>query len=313
MKNFLPSRWVIAFVLVPAVTIFGLWVIFSTDFSSLGKTAIKTDPFEQVLVEGQASIQQIDTDNDGLRDWEETLYGTDPDVADTDGDGVGDGTEVRSGRDPLISGDEIKDEIAQAESSFVFYKDDPDLSRTDVLARDIFSTYSQLKSSEAFGTDIAERAIDETITENVILQSPQPYALTDVTTVSDNAGTKAAYRAVYIEATRSLRVISFHELELLARFVELGEQEAYNELISNRDAYRNFLESMVAVSAVPEEIAAVHVELLNNMASLLFSLEQMLLIEGDPLSVLLYSEKYTRDEQVLQTTTQALSLYFTTD
>ena len=31
-----------------------------------------------------------DTDNDGLRDWEETLFRTNPQKADTDGDGVDD-------------------------------------------------------------------------------------------------------------------------------------------------------------------------------------------------------------------------------
>ncbi len=43
----------------------------------------------------------IDTDNDGLSDNEENLYGTDPKNPDTDGDSYSDGVEVRSGYSPI--------------------------------------------------------------------------------------------------------------------------------------------------------------------------------------------------------------------
>lgn len=51
----------------------------------------------------------LDSDQDGLSDEEERLYGTDPFNPDTDGDGYSDGVEVRSGYDPLkpAPGDKI--------------------------------------------------------------------------------------------------------------------------------------------------------------------------------------------------------------
>jgi hypothetical protein len=45
-----------------------------------------------------------DSDNDGLLDWEEAYYGTDPFNPDTDGDGFLDGEEVMGGYDPLGPG-----------------------------------------------------------------------------------------------------------------------------------------------------------------------------------------------------------------
>lgn len=50
-----------------------------------------------------------DTDQDGLSNDEEKLYGTDSDKSDTDGDGYSDGIEVKSGYDPLkpAPGDKI--------------------------------------------------------------------------------------------------------------------------------------------------------------------------------------------------------------
>ncbi len=51
----------------------------------------------------------LDSDQDGLSDQEELVYGTDPKNSDTDGDGYSDGTEVKSGYDPLkpAPGDKI--------------------------------------------------------------------------------------------------------------------------------------------------------------------------------------------------------------
>jgi len=48
--------------------------------------------------------QNKDTDNDGLKDWEEKLYKTDPLNPDTDGDGYLDGEEINSGHNPLVKG-----------------------------------------------------------------------------------------------------------------------------------------------------------------------------------------------------------------
>lgn len=43
----------------------------------------------------------VDTDGDGLSDWEEIGYGTDPYDPDSDDDGLSDGWEVEHGEDPL--------------------------------------------------------------------------------------------------------------------------------------------------------------------------------------------------------------------
>lgn len=49
-------------------------------------------------------LNESDIDKDGLFDYEEPLYGTDPLNRDTDGDGFLDGEEIASKRNPLIKG-----------------------------------------------------------------------------------------------------------------------------------------------------------------------------------------------------------------
>ncbi len=68
----------------------------------------KKDAFSQFTLWGAKettiSSQTIDSDNDGLKDWEENLYKTDPCNPDTDGDGYLDGEEINSGHNPLVKG-----------------------------------------------------------------------------------------------------------------------------------------------------------------------------------------------------------------
>ena len=51
-------------------------------------------------VSTSTSITDRDSDADGLPDWEEHIYGSDPLKFDTDGDGTPDGEEVKEGRNP---------------------------------------------------------------------------------------------------------------------------------------------------------------------------------------------------------------------
>jgi len=68
----------------------------------------KKDAFSQLSLWGgkETTIesQEKDTDNDGLKDWEENLYKTDSLNPDTDADGYLDGEEINSGHNPLVKG-----------------------------------------------------------------------------------------------------------------------------------------------------------------------------------------------------------------
>jgi hypothetical protein len=66
----------------------------------------KKEAFSQINLWGgketTITSDNKDTDNDGLKDWEENLYKTDPLNPDTDADGYLDGEEINSGHNPLL-------------------------------------------------------------------------------------------------------------------------------------------------------------------------------------------------------------------
>lgn len=88
-------------IVVPVVLLLGIFIG--------GVVVLRTQGIgAQVLTEGKkilfpiASEPDADPDGDGLKNWEEEVYRTDPRNPDTDGDGYLDGEEVASGYDPLI-------------------------------------------------------------------------------------------------------------------------------------------------------------------------------------------------------------------
>jgi len=62
---------------------------------------IETEEQEQDNTEDNSELMKQDSDSDGLNDFLEQSYGTDPNNPDTDGDGYSDGEEVEAGYDPL--------------------------------------------------------------------------------------------------------------------------------------------------------------------------------------------------------------------
>ncbi len=68
----------------------------------------KTAEIVRLPDQNTAKAIDLDSDHDGLKDWEETIYHTDPNNPDTDGDGISDGDEISQGHDPLKKGPDDK-------------------------------------------------------------------------------------------------------------------------------------------------------------------------------------------------------------
>lgn len=102
-----------------------------------------------------------DSDQDGLSNDEEKLYGTNPSVKDSDGDGYGDGVEVESGYDPLkpAPGDKIVKEISDndltSNQSSAAQKTGENL--TEKVSEEIANI---LKNSGQGGDDISMEDVD---------------------------------------------------------------------------------------------------------------------------------------------------------
>lgn len=105
----------VVFLLLIGITIGGYLVL----KSKIGTASI-SEQLSKILEQGKKTVASCqpnpddknkDSDNDGLMDWQETTWQTDPCKPDTDGDGYLDGEEVASGYNPTIAApnDELSD------------------------------------------------------------------------------------------------------------------------------------------------------------------------------------------------------------
>ena len=141
MPQYLPSKKVFAVAFL-AMGVLG-WTIVSKHFDVSPLAATRGGTI--AIAHAESALQ--DSDNDGLPDWQETLYGTDPQDPDSDGNGIPDGVQF----DPkkqypnITESDSVyqainqvgegapnaPDPTSQLSLSPVFYKDT--YSKTDVV------------------------------------------------------------------------------------------------------------------------------------------------------------------------------------
>lgn len=103
-----------------------------------------------------------DTDGDGLLDWEEELWQTDPNNKDTDGDGTPDGEEVRKKRNPLVAGpaDFI---VSGSTADFLLAQRESGPqpgNLSDQVSQGLFTTYVAGQEGESSGEEQAQQIVD---------------------------------------------------------------------------------------------------------------------------------------------------------
>ncbi len=138
----------------------------------------RVDTFEEIRRERTGGDSAIDSDKDGISDFdEEKLYGTDPTKADSDNDGVTDGIEIMRGFNP-------NDATAEAIIEFESPQDSVGLVRSDVLAVDNITPITRVDNdihTPAVAAEIKGRGLPNSFVTLFIFSMPT------VVTVRTNA------------------------------------------------------------------------------------------------------------------------------
>lgn len=103
---------------------------------------------------------EIDSDNDGLFDWQEQLFGTDKHNPDTDNDGTKDGDEIKQNRDPLKPGP--SDKLPSSDIKNQMFSQNPQIPQLQ------FSTLTD-KFTAALMKQIIEQIPDNTSPDQINL------------------------------------------------------------------------------------------------------------------------------------------------
>lgn len=242
----------------------------------------------------------VDSDGDGLLDWEESLWRTDPLNADTDGDGTNDGDEVDAGRNPTKAGpdDALQDLeqkiIAELESKTV----DED-TLTNQLTTDFVTKYFLLRQGGDLSQEAKLALINDFLSSaSSLITLGTPYSVQNASTfeVKDNndlLGYAEEFLGVHIEISEKVD-------SAINR--NASDEELMDEII--------FLSSIVASMDTPEEIVELSIGLANAYYNLIQVLNGLSKDREDPVLAIISISLLEDVANQIESNTEDIVNYF---
>ena len=225
------------------------------------------------LADGLNRLENQDSDGDGLYDWQESLWGTNPNLADSDGDGLDDRDEVRQ--------IQIEREQARIESGEPI-ADEP-LSEIDYLSRDVYAAVAILTQQEEDGV-LDKETFDE-LTGQVIedIQATLVYPQIDITGLNLVTDSPENLLTFITEFGNLLDLYppSTDDFIFLAN-ASLSENESQEslEVLTRYEAL--YADLTVGLIEVPISAQGVYIEYVNGVAYLISAMESILDAEENP-------------------------------
>lgn len=228
-----------------------------------------------------------DADNDGLPDWQEELYGTDPAKADTDGDGVTDGQAAARG---LLATQKILTDPRAVSSSIESIPGTTPApgTMTEEFSRVFFESFMNTWGGEPLSKEEQDALLTRLLAQFSSLAEKK---LTSAYTNASVKGSIDVSATAYAgEVERIIRANDVaegsHEPVLLAKaFVEDGDQNAKPKLATLARAYRGIADGL-ANTRVPLSLTDEHLALMRSFDTLAHATAAIADYDKDPLAVL---------------------------
>lgn len=269
---------------------------------------VKNDGLERSAAAIKQNLIQSDTDGDGLQDWEETLWGTDPRLADTDADGAIDGEEVRDGRNPLVPGPD--DSLEEYPTGTTAGTETADATATDQVAQQFIGQYLTLKQQGVEMTEVQQEALVDSLLESAQTfpsLSRTAFSASDIFVGDVDAYTYGNELASILNRHTPERVE--HELTILTRALEYGDDLELEKLVPIVEGYEGIIRDATTLS-VPEGVRDIHVDFLNAALGVKEIISAMRAAFSDPIFALNEVSKYEEEVNRLSEAMDDLKLYF---
>lgn len=215
-----------------------------------------------------------DTDKDGLLDWEEGLYGTDPTKKDTNDDGVPDNIEIAKMRGQNLENGELDLNIDGSEN----------LTETDRLSRELFSTVATLNQAGTLDQNAVEKLSDSLVANLKNTEFEKLFLYSDLTIIradslQDVKNYEAEGKKIFNKYPYSNRKV----LDVLDKFM-IDENNVDESVLMELDPIvkqtNNIIEAMAKMK-VPESLAFLHLDFLNELQKFSKNVSNIRLYDAD--------------------------------
>ena len=178
-KKYFPNKKIIAFLIIPSFSIIILLFLIGFLKNKKNNIFFKERKEVQKIMENE-----LDSDGDGLKDWEEKLVGSNIFKKDSDGDGLSDNFEIKNGLDPLDPLNKKMSKIKALEKinnkKKVEYLDNKK-TLTEKVAIQFLKEGLKLHKSKMISNKSAQlKMVDKIISQNQISLNFHRYKITDL-------------------------------------------------------------------------------------------------------------------------------------
>jgi hypothetical protein len=271
-----------------AVFLVALSFVFTSP-SFLPKTkSVNAEDTEKLL----RAYTQKDTDSDGLPDWQEALYGTDPNKKISTKFGVSDGEAASKG---LLTPQTLaslipKESEVTAESALATIPgtDPAPGSVTEQFSKEFLKSYVAQSNGTPMGPEAQQKIIDKLLLDfgartAAVLDST--YTLISLHTSVGVSLLDYAGSVEKILTTHDIPADAGKPIPLMEALIQKNDASAKEKLLTISDTYRAISNDLVALS-IPPSLSAAHLALVQSFDSLARSTKIIANFEKDPLAVL---------------------------
>ncbi len=247
------------------------------------------------------TLTEKDSDNDGLKNWEEKMWGTDPNNSDSDGDGTPDGEEVLAGRNPTIPGPNDKIDAENKNSADNSKYIDP---ATKNFSDQFFLNIAYLKQSGELNDKTISNLSDSLVKKLAKDNNKLTYKISDIKiTSSEDAKSIRLYgnelgkiAQKYLQNKNSSSKIGKELTIIQDALTNNNNKDKIKELEPIISEYRQAGKDMLNIK-VPIKARLYHLSIMNSLNKISNSLSAVSNIFDDPLRGLSGISKY-RDETI---------------
>ncbi len=262
-----------------------------------GKRENNTSGLTYGTDESLESLANRDTDGDGVFDWEEGLWGTDPRKKDTFGNGIGDQEEINKikvEQGLLVEGNSVQ-------TSGI----------TDQFSQEIFAAVATLAQTGELDAEAVEKISDELAVKlYTTSQFSKTYVPADIKVSKDNS--KAAVQKFNL----ALAAI-YDKYNITKGGVQIIEEAIMENGDIDTEALKQFDTLIVKVRGiideslklqVPSDLAIFHLNLINALSKCLENFQEIRLLETDAVTALVGIRKYEENSVLLDDATLNISV-----
>ena len=242
-----------------------------------------------------------DADQDGVLDWEESLFGTDPTKKQTT-DGIPDSTAIAKLKSQAVN--EQGESLLKSGEG----QETENLTETEKFSREFFSTIATLNQTGAMDQTTVDK-LSESLALH-IQNSPQRkvYELPDIKMINkDDVQTVKTYDEALDNIYKKYPVKT-SAVNVLQKFVideDAVNVEVLSELNPIIDQTKKIINALIKIS-VPQSLATLHVSFVNGLEMVVENLEDIKLYDTDVIVSLSGISQYQKNTATLESATNNL-------